>query len=174
VSRHVYQSAVGGKTYCPLEVKAKLISGTTTPMFAKMVGFKYAHMSASLVCEDLKMSHGRPTSTKLIQRISDQVSELGIEAAHELAYDLPQMPAPVHFIALGVDGTTTPIREQGYKETMCGTLSLYNKEGQRMHTIYTACAPQSGKGGFSMRGRPCGHGLGDHQTQETIGGCSLY
>ena len=34
---------------------------------------------------------------------------------------------------------------EGYRETMCGTISFYNSGGDRLHTIYSACAPEYGK-----------------------------
>jgi hypothetical protein len=55
----------------------------------------------------------------------------------------------VTHISIGVDGTTTPIRGEGYRETMCGTISLHNKNGDRLHSIYIACAPEFGKERFS-------------------------
>jgi hypothetical protein len=105
-------------------------------------------MSARMVAQDLEISTCRPTSEKLIQRLGDKVSEIVIENEREMEYELPKMPDPVHSISIGIDGTTSPIRGEGYRETMCGTLSLYNKQGERMHTIYVACAPQSGKEDF--------------------------
>src|SRR3954466_14824048 len=41
VSRHVYQSPRGGRTYCPLDRNARIV-GSSTPKFAKMVSFTYA------------------------------------------------------------------------------------------------------------------------------------
>src|SRR3954466_12871897 len=41
VSRQVYQSSWGGKTYCPLDRDARIVV-SSTPKFAKMVSHKYA------------------------------------------------------------------------------------------------------------------------------------
>ena len=54
----------------------------------------------------------------------------------------------MNFISVGRDGTTTAIRGEGYRETMCGTISFYGSDGDRMHTIYSACAPEYGKKTF--------------------------
>lgn len=61
VERHIYQSSDGGKTYCPLDEQARII-GSTTPRFARMCSFKYAAMSSTLACQDLKENHGREIS----------------------------------------------------------------------------------------------------------------
>lgn len=38
--------------------------------------------------------------------------------------------------------------EEGWREAMCGTLSLYSANGDRLHTIYTASSPEYGKKSF--------------------------
>ena len=148
IDRHVYQSSQGGKLLIPMEQRAKIIGGTVTPFFAKIVSWKYAQMSASKVREDLSLNHRRPTSRCLIQRIGEKVGELAQEAEFEISYALPELPAVVKHVAVSRDGTTTPIVKEGYRETMCGTLSLYDAKGERMHTIYAACAPELGKNNF--------------------------
>ncbi len=54
----------------------------------------------------------------------------------------------VSHVSIGRDETTTAIRGEGYRETMCGTISFYNSDGERLHTIYSACAPEYGKKTF--------------------------
>ena len=41
VSRHVYQTSSGGKTYCPLEWDAR-IAVTSRPLFAQQISHKFA------------------------------------------------------------------------------------------------------------------------------------
>lgn len=114
-----------------------------------MVSWKYAHMSAGLVCEDFKINHARHLSTKLVQSVSAHVEKLALEKEFEYVYDLPEFNQLISHISIGRDGTTTAIRGQGYRETMCGTISFYSKKGERLHTIYTACAPEYGKKTFN-------------------------
>ena len=58
INRHVYQGSTGGRTYCPLEVGARIII-TSTPRFAKQISHKYAEMSSVRLVEDLRENHGR-------------------------------------------------------------------------------------------------------------------
>jgi hypothetical protein len=39
-------------------------------------------------------------------------------------------------VGIGLDGTCMLIGEEGYREAMVGTLSLYDSEGERQQTIY--------------------------------------
>jgi hypothetical protein len=131
-----------------MEDKCHIIGGTSTPRFAKIVSWKYAQMAASKVSEDLGINHARPTSRCLIQRLSSCVGDIARVKEFEWSYELPEFESVVSHIAVGRDGTTTPIVKEGYRETMCGTISLYNQKGERLHTIYSACAPEYGKGSF--------------------------
>lgn len=146
--REVYQTSRGGKTVVPLEVKGRFLGGSNTPKFGKMVSWKYSLMSARRVCEDLGMNHARDLSTKLVQSVSAQVEDVAMEKEFEWHYDLPGFDQVVSHVSIGRDGTTTAIRGEGYRETMCGTISFYNSAGDRLHTIYSACAPEYGKKTF--------------------------
>jgi hypothetical protein len=144
----VYQRSSGGKILVPLERSAGIIGYGNTPRFAKMVSWKYSQLPSSRVSEDMEMHHSRKTSRKLIQSIGAAVGEIAQEHEFEWQYAIPVMSDVVNHISVSRDGTTTPILGEGYRETMCGTISFYNSEGVRMHTIYTACAPEYGKESF--------------------------
>ena len=72
VARHVYQTAQGGATFCPLERDARIILAST-PRFAQLVSHKYAEMPGARVVADLQANHGRPTSLNVVQRLADAV-----------------------------------------------------------------------------------------------------
>jgi hypothetical protein len=54
-------------------------------------------------------------------------------------------------VGIGVDGTCMLLCQEGYREAMVGTISLYNKQGERKHTIYSAATPEYGKATFWQR-----------------------
>lgn len=105
-------------------------------------------MSAGLVCEDLEMNHARRLSTKLVQSVSAHVELLAMDKEFEWSYELPEFEDVVSHVSIGRDGTTAAIRGEGYRETMCGTISFYDADGKRLHTIYTSCALEYGKKTF--------------------------
>ncbi|KTC92676.1 Uncharacterised protein [Legionella cincinnatiensis] len=41
--------------------------------------------------------------------------------------------------------------QEGWREAMTGTIALYNKAGERLHTIYLGAAPEYGKASFLER-----------------------
>src|SRR6516164_3553698 len=128
VERHVYQSPQGGATYCPLDRDVRIVV-SSTPKFAKMVASQYAESGSARVQRDLRDNHGREVSRCLVQDIADAVAA----------------------VALSQDGTCALMCEEGWRETMVGTISFYDREGQRQHTIYLAATPEYGKATFLGR-----------------------
>jgi hypothetical protein len=54
-------------------------------------------------------------------------------------------------VGIGVDGTCMLICDQKWREAMTGSISLYDKLGERLHTIYVGAAPEYGKETFFDR-----------------------
>jgi hypothetical protein len=147
VSRHVYQSSQGGKTTVPLEDRARVL-GKATPRFNKMLSWKYAQLSGKRVQEDLSQNHGVKVSKKLIQGLMERLGSEMIDKELKWHYEIPPQETEVSSIGISRDGTTVPIKGEGYKEAMTGTISLYDRKGNRLHTIYTGCSPEHGRSSF--------------------------
>lgn len=150
IDRHVYQSHSGGKTYCPLEYDARVIF-TSTPKFAKIVSSKYTDNSVRALQRDLEENHGRKVSVSMIQDICDAVGAIAIAKDERWEYALPKFDEAVEGISIGLDGTCMLMKNEGWREAMTGTISFYNKHGERIHTIYTATPPEYGKHEFFKR-----------------------
>ena len=147
VARHVYQSPQGGMTYCPLDRDARIVV-TSTPRFAKIISHKYAEFSSPRVQIDLKENHGRALSRCLIQDVADAVAAAALAKEEDWSYTLPKFEEPPATVAISLDGTCLLMGEDGWRETMVGTLSFYDRDGQRQHTIYLAATPEYGKTKF--------------------------
>lgn len=146
IARHVYQSTSGGKTFCPLEHDGRIVV-TSTPRFAKMVSSKYSIGSTESVKKDLSENHERLVNRKTLQTISEAVGAVAQAKEVEWNY-MPradEFEDEVKILSFGLDGTCMQMREDGWREAMAGTLTLYNEEGERMHTSYIAAAPEYGK-----------------------------
>jgi len=116
-----------------------------------MISFKYAYMPAKAVQVDLLENHNRKTSSTLIQTISQMASNILVSQEENYEYTIPTMPQEVKAISIGIDGTCMPMGDTNWREAMCGTISLYDKDTTRMHTIYVANAPEHGKESFKAR-----------------------
>src|SRR3954467_13561491 len=150
VARHVYQSSQGGKTYCPLDRDARIVV-SSTPRFAKMIAHKYAEFGSGRVIIDLEENHGRRVARSFVQNVADAVATVALAREESWNYALPAMEQPVSAITLGLDGTCLLMCEDGWRETMVGTIGFYDEAGERQHTIYMAATPEYGKATFLDR-----------------------
>jgi len=150
VERHVYQTSKGGKIYCPLENKANIIQGAT-PKFAQQISHKYSTMNAPSVCRDLADNHHRKISHSYLQDVSEWVGSIAQAKEEVWEYDLPKVEEAIGSIVISLDGAYVLMREEGYRETMVGNISLYDVSGKRQHSIYLGEAPEYGKGRFLQR-----------------------
>jgi hypothetical protein len=147
VARHVYQSNQGGATFCPLDRDARIVV-SSTPRFAKVLSHKYAESSSPKVQVDLASNHGRSVSRCLIQDVADAVAAAVLAKEEDWSYTLPKFEVAPSTVAVSLDGTCMHMGEDGWRETMVGTLSFYDHEGERLHTIYLAATPEYGKAKF--------------------------
>jgi hypothetical protein len=150
VERHVYQTGEGGVTFCPLEREARIIL-TSTPRFAKQLSNKYGEMAAPRVVEDLASNHGRGVSLSLVQDTAAAVAAVVQIKEETWHYATPKLVEPITTISMGVDGTCMLLVDDGPRQAMVGTISLFDKEGERQHTIYVAATPEYGKETFYER-----------------------
>jgi len=77
LSRHVYQSCKGGKTFCPLEREARIVT-SATPRFAMQLAHKYGEGSAIRVREDLRLNHKRVIAKAYVQTVADAVAAVAM------------------------------------------------------------------------------------------------
>jgi hypothetical protein len=66
-------------------------------------------------------------------------------------YETPKLDDVVTTISVSLDGTCVLMIDEGWREAMTGTITLYNKAGERLHTIYLGAAPEYGKTKFLQR-----------------------
>lgn len=150
IKRHVYQTSKGGKIFCPLEDKARTVYAAT-PKFAQQLSHKYAQGNAKAVCTDLRENHNRRIAKATVQNIADWVGGIACAQEEHWEYALPVLHEPITTIVFSLDGAYLLMANDGYREAMVGTISLYNGEGERQHTIYFGAAPAHGKAAFKKR-----------------------
>ena len=150
VARHVYQTSGGGKTYCPLDREARIVS-SSTPRFAKMVSHKVANNPITVARRDLNENHGRKVSREFVHQLGEAVGAIAQIKEESWEYETPKLERPVASVAVGIDGTCMFLSDDGWREAMAGTISLYDEDGERQHTIHIGGAPEYGKATFLRR-----------------------
>ena len=95
-----------------------------------MISHKYAEFSSPRVQIDLEENHGRAVSRCLIQDVADAVAAAALAKEEDWSYALPKFEEPPATVAVSLDGTCLLMCEDGWRETMVGTLGLLRPGGR--------------------------------------------
>lgn len=158
--RFLYQPVeLAERSIFPLEIRLGLEAGIATAALADRVAQHSANCTQNQVREILTRDHGIGWSVKTLRNVIASVSEgMGehrhaAQVAKVLAW-LKQADAssgnrkPV--LAAGRDGIFLPIRhEPCYREGAAATLSVYDRRGRRLGSVYLGRMPEPGQGTLS-------------------------
>jgi hypothetical protein len=158
--RHLYQPIHGiERSIFPLEIRLGLAAGRATPALAERAAHAAADSTQGTVLADLRRDHAVAWSVATLRAViavtwdgmAPQFHEA--QVARVLAW-LEQARAsrgsrkPV--LAAGRDGVFVPIRgDDSYREAATATLSVYDRGGQRLGTVYLGRMPEPGQGTLS-------------------------
>lgn len=166
VERHLYRPpGRGSKSICPMELRAGILAGYWTPRAARQAAFAMAHLtpgdSEALFAELGGMRPSRPSLDRLPKELSThwEVHRQEWEAALRAGETVP--PAAT-VIAISVDGVTVRMKHDkrqakrdrpgkhasgpaGQREAGCGTVVLYDAEGERLQTVRYGRMPERRK-----------------------------
>jgi hypothetical protein len=168
-------SGRSSKSICPLELQAGIIAGLWTPRAARQGAFAMAHLTpreSAMLFEEIggmspsastldrlpKTLSARFESQRIVWEESLRASETVPEEVVMLAVSLDGVMAPMAKAEIDAEGATGAVAPEGgedgcgqspakrhYREASCGTVSLYDAEGQRRSTIRYGRMPESKK-----------------------------
>ena len=96
-----------------------------------------------------RRNHNRAITKAFVQTVSNAVAAFFNGEGRAVQYQLPELPADVATIGISIDGTCLLMCKDGWREAMVGTISLYDKVGERLHTTYVGATPEVGKKTFT-------------------------
>jgi hypothetical protein len=148
LSRHVYQNALGGLTFVPLEERSRIIANCT-PAHADNLAASLAEQPAGHVVRNYLEKHRLEIHESFLQRVAAEVGKVVVTKQKHWEYALRAAPSEVHHISLGYDGAHIPIlHETQWREAMVGTIALFNKAGECLETLVLGSPPEHGKDSF--------------------------
>jgi hypothetical protein len=158
--RMLYQDVHGVEpSIFPLEIRLGLESGRATPALAERAARAAATSPQGAVLASLVHDHGVNWSVATLRRvIADVAQGMGAHRqdpqADRLLRWLEQADRssgsrkPV--LAVGRDGLMLPMRGQAcYREGATATISVYDRAGRRIGTVYLGRMPEPGQGTLS-------------------------
>lgn len=140
------------KSIAPLELSLGIVAGDATPALAERVGRAAAGHTQRELLELLDREHQVRWSAKVLRRVTAAVSDGVAEHLHQAqkeqlldwlrAADASKGRRKIT-LAVGRDGIMLPMRdEKTYKEGAVGTLTVYDRRGRRLGTIYLGQMPE--------------------------------
>lgn len=167
VMRSLYR-ATGERTVCPMELRAGIVEGYWTPRAAQQAAWVVAHLVPQEGEELFARMGGMNPSKSSLDRLPKQLSahwERDRENIEEALRKIESVPVAASSVAISLDGVMAPMKDgerakkrarnaeagkrtrgpAGYQEVGCGTLSLFDREGDRLKTVRFARMPEGGK-----------------------------
>lgn len=167
VERNLFRPS-GGKSVCALDLRAGIVGGLCTPVLARQVSYAMGHMTSVETVELFKEFGVEGPSSSTCDRIPKVVGEAWEQNRVQWEATLREqetVPAEAAVMAVSLDGVMVPDKEAqrkakaerekkkkdlskatggpaGYREVGCGTVSLFDVEGNRLDTVRYGRAPE--------------------------------
>lgn len=169
VSRALYSTrAEGDRAVSAMELRAGIVEGYFTPLAAQNAAWAVAHLtpqeSETMFARMGGMNPSKSTLDRLPKGLSErwEASRTKFEAAVRAE---EQVPPEAVSVGVSLDGVLVPMKDgerqekraasraegrqtkgpAGYHEASCGTLTLYDRDGQPLRTIRVARMPEKNK-----------------------------
>lgn len=141
------------KSFSPLELSLGIVAGNASPALAERVGRAASGHTQRELLELLEREHRVRWSAKVLRRVTAAVSRGVAEHLHQAQKE--QLLAWLRAadgskgrrkitLAVGRDGIMLPIRnEKTYKEGAVATVTVYDRRGRRLGTMYLGQMPEA-------------------------------
>jgi hypothetical protein len=152
----LYQPLHGGEpSIFPLERRLGLEAGLATPALAGRLARAAVVGTQNTVLETLKRDHGVRLSVASLRKVLAGVAGAMAPHRHDaqaarvlkwLGQAFRSRGGRKPVLAVGRDGVMVPIRgEDSYREAATATLSVYDRTGRRLGTVYLGRMPEPGQ-----------------------------
>jgi len=157
--RYLYEDLEpGNPCLFPLEKQLGLVVGAATPALAERAAWWLAQCPQGGTLQALAHAHDIRWSKDTLRKVSAAVAE-GLEQ-HRLEAQVEKVlqclakaqTSRGRFraaLVVGRDGIHLPMRQKAYREGATATLSVYNRRGKRLGTVYLGRMPEAGQGTLS-------------------------
>lgn len=168
VDRSLYRSARGGDAICPLELGAGIIEGYWTSLAAKQATWAVSHVTPQESEELFELIGNMTPSKRTLDRLPKALSvhwEANRPEFEDTLHTQETVPSEAVSMAVSLDGVMAPMKDgkrqakrqearskgkspsgpSGYQEVGCGTVSYYDRFGERLVTRRMARMPETNK-----------------------------
>jgi hypothetical protein len=168
VARSLYRSARGGDAICPLELRTGIIEGYWTSLAAKQATWAVSHLTPQESEELFELIGNMTPSKSTLDRLPKGLSahwEAQRPRLEDALRKQETVPPEAVSMTVSLDGVMAPMKDgkrqvkrqdarskgkspsgpSGYQEVGCGTVSYYDRFGERLVTRRMARMPETKK-----------------------------
>ena len=152
LDRYRYEALERGeRSLFPLEMHLGIEAGLATPALAERIGLQVASLSQQQVLEWLEQHHGIKWSADSLRKLSASLSDglssfreaAQVQKIRELLEKAEQSKGPhVPVLVVGRDGVMVPMRHGACREAATATVSVMDRRGKRVGTVYLGQMPE--------------------------------
>lgn len=152
VDRFLYEPLLPGeRCFFPLDLWIGVMPGHVSPALAEKIARLAADHTQRDVIQTVRQEHGvklsaerlRTVVAAIAEQVFPQVQKVQVEQLTKLlTAAFASQGRFVPTLAVGRDGCDIPIRGQGYKVASTATVSVMDRRGKRLGTVYLARMPQ--------------------------------
>jgi hypothetical protein len=168
VERSLYSTRDGEPAMCPMELRAGIVEGHWTPRAARQAAWVVAHLvpqeGEALFDELGGMKPSKSSLDRLPKHLSSRW-EAERERFERALRESEPIPKEAATVAVSLDGVMAPMKDgqrkqkrarareegketrgpAGHEEVGCATLTLYDRDGERLQTVRMARMPETKK-----------------------------
>lgn len=168
IERRLYSPVDGGRSICPLELRAGIVEGAWTPVAAELMAHSATVMTPYeaevLLAKFGGFTPSRSSLDRLPKALSARWEKNRWDWENILRSEETILPQAT-VASISLDGIKLPMADgdrlkkrqsalengkeprgpNGYREASCGTFTLYDDDGERLETIYYGRMPESKK-----------------------------
>ena len=146
VKRSIYQSNKSSISYCPLESRLMFVNDYVSFAATEYISYTLASMTPSEFVKHCKKWTLMKPSISTVKRVINYVGKfmetndfIGSVQCTE------QVPIEAKILAISIDATSVLVKKEGWRQATAGTISVYNKDGDRLNTTYIGRMPEKSK-----------------------------
>jgi len=146
LKRGIYQSNTSPKSICPLEFKLKFINDYVSYAAAEYIAYSLASMTPREFVKHCRKWTLMNPSFSTVNRVLEYIGHF--MDTHDFYNDIREegnVDKEAVILAISLDATSVLIKKEGWKQAAAGTISTYNQNGDRLHTIYLGRMPEKNK-----------------------------
>lgn len=146
LKRGIYQSNKAKRSICPLEQKLRFINDYVSFAAAEYICYSLASMTLKEFVKHCEKWTLMEPSEGTVRRVLEYVGQFLEESDFLNTVRVEQaVSEDAMTLALSMDSTSILIKREGWRHATAATVSTYDAQGNRLHTVYIGRMPEKGK-----------------------------